>query len=235
MKTGFLYIVYKNHNREQDEFLFFKEALISIKSLRKFTNLPIYIKTDYPNFFENCEIENLFIEVFERISHLKYRTHQKLFLLEKLPFHITFFVDSDTLFINNPEVLISEDFDVQICREVCWKTHEEKNQPMLLRGFNSGFFIATNSEGYRSLIGKAIDIFHHPQSYASACEAPHFQGDQWYINQAFLHVFNLSIKILPSSWNLRPPLFPLIGNVITTPNLLHARGGEFLEGLKLIK
>ena len=107
MDVGFLYIIYKNFDKEQDELLFFNEALCSIKSLRNFTKLPIYIKTDYPNFFEHQGIENLFIEAFTRTPDLEYRTHQKLLSLKALPFGLTFFVDSDTLFLSNPEVLIS--------------------------------------------------------------------------------------------------------------------------------
>jgi len=235
MNVGFLYIIYKNFDKEQDELLFFNEALCSIKSLRSFTKLPIYIKTDYPNFFEHQGIENLFIEAFTRTPDLEYRTHQKLLSLKDLPFGLTFFVDSDTLFLSNPEVLISRDFDLQICREVCWKAYQKEKSPTLLRGFNSGFFIAKNTNKYHSLIAKAIDILQNPQSYSRLFDIPHFQGDQWYLNQALLRVFDLDIKILQPHWNIRPPLFSLINTALKNPKLLHARGGELTEGIKLIK
>ena len=202
----------------------------SIKSLRRFTNLPVTIKTDSPHFFDEQFDSNVTFEIFKRDAQKQqFKTHEKLFMLEQLPYDITFCVDTDTIFLDNPEYLLSlKEYDLQICRETFFKQPPVK----LLKIFNTGFFVAKRNEKWSRMMELAIDVFLNHDKYPEldyGCKSRPGEGDQWHINQAIDRVFDMSIGILPQQWNVRKPMLDHIDN----PKLLHCRGEELMDRLKI--
>jgi hypothetical protein len=87
MEKGYLYIAYGE--------AFTKEALLSIQSLRRFTNLPIALFTDQPeNLYKDAKID-----VVKNITANHIRA--KVDYIDQTPFEKTVFLDTDTVVIRN--------------------------------------------------------------------------------------------------------------------------------------
>jgi len=86
--NGFLYIVFGDS--------FTKEAILSIKSLKRYNNEPIAIFTDHEEFLE--EIKNDIDFIYKIEPHHK-RT--KVDFIKKTPFQKTIYLDSDTIIASN--------------------------------------------------------------------------------------------------------------------------------------
>ena len=120
-------------------------------------------------------------------------TFKKLYFLKTMPYETTIYVDTDTIFYDDPSKLISKDYDLAICRDA--KYSPTKKQGRLTRAFNTGFFIANRRKPFDELIKKAIEI--------CECENSGVICDQPAINQALEHVLDITIMILPQRWNVR--------------------------------
>lgn len=247
MSVGFQYIAYESRASFQKPLLYANETLRSIKSLRKFTDLPIHIRTDVHDFFEKSGEKNLEVTYFEKSEKdysqvttwedyrkenkgRLFKTYDKLYLLKDLPYDFTFCVDSDTVFLDNPEALISEDFDLQICKEVHWDQDYEDGIMFsaLTDCINTGFCFFKGGENYEKMMSIAIDSFENPQKYSlpglSTGGVP-AAGDQYYVNYALNFMLDFKIKLLPLEWNVRIPLF----NKVENPKLLHGRNGRMIN------
>lgn len=93
-ERGFLYIAFGD--------AFTKEALMSIKSLKKFNSEPVALFTDQP---QRDEFEGL-VDVYAQIQPRHIRA--KVDFIDKTPFEKTVYLDSDTLIVRN----ISDMFDI---------------------------------------------------------------------------------------------------------------------------
>ena len=223
MTQGVLYILYDLGSPID----YLDELKISIESLRKYCDLPITVYTDRDlvgqwrgfdnvNLVKIDELKELAPEEQREDQSKRGYTFLKLYALKNLPYDFTIFVDTDTYFLNDPSKLISEDNDLTICREIRYKRDAEKP---LTKKFNTGFFIAKRGKNFNSLIDKAIEIRNESaiKSHAWAC-------DQGAINQALDYTFDINLRILPQSWNVRSVIKDMVNNA----NLLHWHG----NGLK---
>jgi len=93
-ERGFLYIAFGD--------AFTKEALMSIKSLKKFNSEPVALFTDQPK-LDNFEG---LVDVYAQIQPRHIRA--KVDFIDKTPFEKTVYLDSDTLIVRN----ISDMFDI---------------------------------------------------------------------------------------------------------------------------
>ena len=210
MSQGILYILYdKGGQSPASKFCYLEELKRSIDSSIKFCDLPITVYTNKDSLTSigieskqvtivRKEIGNLPKEKREDSIHRGY-SYPKLALFKDLPYDTTIFLDVDTLLLDDPSKLISEEYDLAICREV---QYEWKNRHELTKDFNTGFFIANKGEGYDSLIDKAIELM---ERYNIKC-------DQRAINRAVNYVYDINIMLLPQKWNMRgehkPPMPP---------------------------
>jgi hypothetical protein len=201
MSTGITYIVYG----EDD---YYEKAKASITSLQRYCDLPIIIFSEREDFIlDGCD--SFLVEPHNE-SENKFKL--KLHLLEMPIFDQTLFVDADTKFLDNPEPLFSDDYDLAICREVDF----DSDSPIMTRWFNTGFFIANRSDSYFKLIKDSLDFFEKCEN--GEIEKPKLFSDQWAINESIRVNFKIKIKILPQKWNVRKPLLDVIDN----PSMIHS-------------
>ena len=197
MTQGVLYILYDLGSKIS----YIDELKTSIRSLRKHCDLPITVYTDRAPVGQCWGFDNVNLVKINELKELapdhkredpfdRGYAFLKLYALKDLPYDFTIFVDTDTYFLNDPSKLISEDNDLAICREVKYK--RDRTKPLTKR-FNTGFFIAKKGENFERLIHKAIEIR----------EGENIMCDQAAINQAIDYIWNIDIKILPQSWNVR--------------------------------
>ncbi len=111
-EKGYLYIAYGE--------AFTKEALLSIESLRRYTNLPIAIYTDRGD-IADIKREKLNISLIGEIkaNHLR----AKVDYMDQSPFVDTVFMDSDTVVVRNCDDMFDllERFDVAIVNDYARK------------------------------------------------------------------------------------------------------------------
>ena len=106
MSEGIFYIVYGESH-------YFREVKRSVESLRKHCDLPIAIFTD-----KNFQIDGCMSFLIE--TDIEYRSQPKstdrfrlkLELLKELPFKRTVYVDTDTLFLDDPSKLFENNYDI---------------------------------------------------------------------------------------------------------------------------
>lgn len=210
MTEGILYILYFDTDKEYKDNIFYKNLNNSILSLRKFCNLPITI---YTNLDLNLNFKNVEIKKRE-YNQRQDKTAQKLFWLKDLPYDTTIFIDVDTLFLDNPEKLISDDYDLAICREHrFFKAGNNNAHRRLKNELNTGFFIAKKGDIYSEVIDRAIDVYGgklpfeaYRKTFGPWDRRDTDWSDQWAINVGLEYVFDITIKILPQKWNVRFPL-----------------------------
>lgn len=206
MSEGILYIVYGESH-------YFTEAKRSIESLRKHCDLPIAIFTDKDFQIDGCM--SFLVETdIEHNADTEYtaKFRLKLELLKKLPFKRTVYVDTDTVFLDDPSKLFQNNYDIAICRE----TKFDGDSQVLGNWFNSGFFIANRNKQYENLIDKALSYWDEYDAGTFPRPKLYF-GDQFFINHAITKDFDLTLQVLPQKWNVRQPLFDLIEE----PSLIH--------------
>lgn len=200
MSEGVFYIVYGESH-------YFTEAKRSIESLRKHCDLPIAIFTD-----KDFQIDGCMSFLVETDSKYNDKFRLKLELLKELPFKRTVYVDTDTVFLDDPSKLFENNYDIAICRE----TRFGNNPEVLASWFNTGFFIANRNKRYENLIDKAL--FYWDEFDAGRLERPESSfSDQFFINHAITRDLDLTLQVLPQKWNVRQPLL----NVIEQPSLIH--------------
>ena len=206
MSEGIFYIVYGESH-------YFREVERSVESLRKHCDLPIAIFTDKNFQIDGCM--SFLIETdIEHNADTEYtaKFRLKLELLKELPFKRTVYVDTDTVFLDDPSKLFENNYDIAMCRE----TKFNGDSQVLANWFNSGFFIANRNKQYENLIDKAL--FYWDEYDAGRLVAPKSDfGDQFFINHAIARDFDLTLQVLPQKWNVRRPLLGLIEE----PSLIH--------------
>ncbi len=111
-EKGYLYIAYGE--------AFTKEALLSIESLRRYTDLPIAIFTNKKDIVEN-KMDDLKISLVGEIvaNHLR----AKVDYMDQSPFVNTVFMDSDTVVVRNCDDMFDllQRFDVAIVNDYARK------------------------------------------------------------------------------------------------------------------
>ena len=111
-EKGYLYIAYGE--------AFTKEALMSIKSLRRHTNLPIALYTDQDESILGSDMEG-HVNIFAKIqaNHLR----AKVDYMDMSPFVNTVFLDSDTVIVRNCDDMFDllDRFDVAIVNDYARK------------------------------------------------------------------------------------------------------------------
>ncbi len=245
MTSGFQYICYKRPRlvevetesekqtrpeRLKDPHGFFYETAESIMSIRRFSNLPITIKTDDPDFFSQVPADNITtIKMDKKFDHPFFRTHEKLYQLKDLPYDNTFLLDTETILLDNPETLLGSKQHIQIARETR-PTRNPLNR-VLTRQYNSGFVVVECNRHWKKIINQAIDVFENLDNYPLTEQEKansKWQGDQWFVHKAIDLIYDTKIGVLPQEWNVREALL----DVIEKPKLLHVRGNVVLEKKK---
>lgn len=111
-EKGYFYIAYGE--------AFTKEALLSIESLRRFTDLPIAVYTDQKDLVES-KAENLKINLVGEIvaNHLR----AKVDYMDQSPFLKTIFLDTDTVIVRNCDDMFDllDRFDIAIVNDYARK------------------------------------------------------------------------------------------------------------------
>ena len=215
MAQGILYIVYDSGAKIS----YVDNLKRSILSLRKNCDLPVTIYTDrmpisdFDEKLYNVKVVkikglNKLIPAEAREDRLgRGHTFLKLYAFKDLPYDSTIFADVDTIFLDDPSKLISKEHDLSICRDI--KYSLDAKQPLAKR-FNTGFFVAKKGKAFSALIEKAIEMREEGK------------GDQFAINKAMDFMFDINVRILPQSWNVRGK----IKELVDSPSLLHWHGVE---------
>lgn len=252
MTTGFQYICYKRPNEVEgehakhpeqgsrwrggssgklkDPYGYFYEVAESVMSLRRFSDLPITIKTDDPDFFNQVLVDNLtVIKIDQKFDRPFFRTHEKLYQLKDLPYDNTFLADTETIFLDNPETLLSNDQHIQIARETR-PPHRGELALYLLKIFNTGFIVVKCNKQWKKIIDQAVDIFENIDNYPliKIDEGLMWQGDQWFFNKAIDLIYDTRLGVLPQEWNVRAAML----DIIEKPKLIHVRANDLLEKQK---
>jgi len=211
MTKGILYILYDREENFSEDKKLLNLLKNSISSLREFCSLPITI---FSNLDLNLNFKN--VEIRKHVYNQDQdKTAQKLFWLKNLPYDVTIFIDLDTTFFDDPEQLISDDYDFAICREHRFRNGKGRGYPRLCKALNTGFFIAKRGKVYDEVMDKAMKVYEG--ELPCDCEKPSEWSDQWAINNGLEYVFDITIKILPQKWNVRNPL----KNKISDVKMLH--------------
>ncbi len=107
-EKGYLYIAYGE--------AFTKEALLSIESLKRFTDIPVAIFTDQPRDMVGDKVE-IYAQI--EANHLR----AKVDYMDQSPFINTVFLDSDTVIVRNCDDMFDllERFDVAIVNDYARK------------------------------------------------------------------------------------------------------------------
>ena len=245
MTAGFQYICYKRPRlvevetesekqtrpeRLKDPHGFFYETAESIMSIRRFSNLPITIKTDDPDFFSQVPADNITtIKMDKEFDRPFFRTHGKLYQLKDLPYDNTFLLDTETILLDNPETLLGSKQHLQIARET--RPPNDPLHSVLLRQYNSGFVVVECNKQWKKIINQAIDVFENFDNYPVTEQEKansKWQGDQWFVHKAIDLIYDTKIGVLPQEWNVRKALL----DIIEKPKLLHVRGKAALEKKK---
>ena len=164
-----------------------------------------------------------------KIDRPLFRTHEKLYELKDLPYDNTFLLDTETVFLDNPETLLGSGQHIQIARET-----RPPNNPLkrvLLRQYNSGFVVVECNKQWQKIINQAIDVFENLDDYPiteNEKKLASWQGDQWFVHKAIDLIYDTKIGVLPQEWNVRKTLL----DVIKKPKLIHVRGSVILEKTK---
>ena len=118
IERGYLYIAYGE--------AFTKEAIMSIKSLRRFTKLPIALYTDQ-KFITEKYAEEVGITLVGNITANHVRA--KVDYMDQSPFSETVFMDSDTVVIRNCDDMFDllKRFDVAIVNDYARKRKNKEH------------------------------------------------------------------------------------------------------------
>ena len=216
MTRGILYIAWLGESGNRHVF---ERLRKSIHSLRRFCDLPITIRTnaekedrDFLKFsFEDVHFKEVVIA-----NTKKFKFKAKLEGFSDLPYDITIFCDTDTVFYDDPEKIIDEEVDLSICRQQDWTRYKRNEERMLDKHINTGFFIAKNSKPFKNLIRRA---WKEAEAYESNESLSDPQGDQNFINAAINFSFDITMKILPQQWNVNEAIFESVENA----KLIHTK------------
>ena len=220
MKTGILYTIFKNEREPHKEKNFTENLLMSIASVRRFNDLPITVITDRDDLeleFNNLQIKKIKFEDYSiehKINNQRLTIRKLQIFKNHLPYEMTIFSDADILFLDNPEKIIDEKFDLSIARDCHFQ-----GPPRLGHMLNTGLYAVKNDRPFKSVVEKACDILHHRDSYPEIPKKIDPVGDQYFIHVALDYVYDIDIKILPAQWNVRAPLI----NEVKNPKVIHCK------------
>jgi hypothetical protein len=176
--------------------IYFRLTLMAIKNIRVYdTERPICIITDNTVFFEELNIENTIIKLFDYNNHLfpkinyendwnKYGLIPKIFQCYYSPFDVTMYLDVDMFFKSN----FNHFFDL----------FYESNQPILIPGLSDENNKSPSNWhwGFINEIMEVIDI-NIPQSFTTVV----------LYNQSILPIIEESMPFILSNldkWNVKP-------------------------------
>lgn len=186
MTKGFLYVA----NRKK----FVEEALISVKSLKRFNFEPVCIVLT-PE-LRTKEIEEVFDVIIENSELLDHSYLAKVVGLQESPFDHTIFLDGDTFVTDE----ISELFDllelVDFATTLEQKLHTASSENLRFRNifpeFNSGVIVYRNS----AIMNKVL------KDWLSYCIQHKMGNDMPGLREAVLLNFeDIRFSILPNSYN----------------------------------
>lgn len=191
MDRGYLYIAYGE--------AFTKEAMMSIRSLRRFTDLPIALFTDQPlEQFEN----NSMIDHVKSITanHLR----AKVDYMDDSPFNKTVFLDTDTVIVRNCDDMFDllDRFDVGVVIDFARKRKkysltvpEYGEIPYAFSEANSGVIAFNSSERTKNFLRMWKDYFYKYFRETNGWDQISFRVSLW----------NSDIKLthMPFEYNVR--------------------------------
>lgn len=192
-EKGYLYIAYGE--------AFTKEALMSIESLRRYTDLPIAIYTDQKEIAENKK-EKLNITLIGEIvaNHLR----AKVDYMDQTPFLKTVFMDSDTVVIRNCDDMFEllERFDVAIVNDYARKrlkyskvVPEYGEIPYAFSEANSGVVAFNSSTRTQTFLKMWKEYFYKYYHQTNGWDQVSFRISLWKSNVRIHH--------MPFEYNVR--------------------------------
>lgn len=186
---GYLYIAYGES--------FTKEALLSIESLRRFTDLPIALFTDQP---KECVTENISIYAQIKVNHLR----AKVDYMDMSPFEKTVFLDSDTVVVRNCDDMFDllDRFDVAIVNDYARKRKkysdivpEYREIPYAFSEANSGVIAFNNSTRTQAFLKMWKEYFYKYFRETNGWDQVSFRISLWNSNVRIHH--------MPFEYNVR--------------------------------
>ena len=192
-EKGYLYIAYGE--------AFTKEALMSIQSLRRFTDLPIAVYTDKKSLVES-KSEELNINLIGEIvaNHLR----AKVDYMDQSPFVNTVFLDTDTVIVRNCDDMFDllERFDVAIVNDYARKREkyskivpEYGNIPYSFSEANSGVIAFNSSTRTQTFLKMWKEYFYQYFRETNGWDQISFRISLW--------KGNVKIHHMPFEYNVR--------------------------------
>jgi hypothetical protein len=196
-QNGYLYIAYGK--------AFTKEALLSIESLRRFTQIPIALYTDQePDSFDENQKkfikENISIFANMKANHLR----AKVDYMDQSPFENTVFLDSDTVIVRNCDDMFDllDRFDVAIVNDYARKRKkysdivpEYGEIPYAFSEANSGVIAFNNSTRTQTFLKMWKEYFYKYFRETNGWDQISFRISLW--------KSNINLHHMPFEYNVR--------------------------------
>ena len=233
-------------------------AAHSIRSLRGVSDLPIVFMTPFPEIADLGEIENVTIIKTEpnpsKIRREQGGTDSNLFFnsdvfktklldikerLSETEKDTLIYVDADTRFLADPLEVISDCYDIAICREAVFDVEKRTRLfgEVVRQSYNTGFLALNKTERTIDLIEQTLLTY---QEFISKLNDLDWQkgriknNELWCNDQKALNICLgkdplIKILVLPNEWNVRKHII----NEIKNPKMyhihnLHKKTGPFL-------
>ena len=192
-EKGYLYIAYGE--------AFTKEALMSIESLRRFTDLPIAVYTDQKELVES-KVELLNINLVGEIiaNHLR----AKVDYMDQSPFVKTVFLDTDTVIVRNCDDMFDllDRFDISIVNDYARKRKKYADTvpeygeiPYAFSEANSGVIAFNNSTRTQTFLKMWKEYFYKYFRETNGWDQISFRISLWKSNVRIHH--------MPFEYNVR--------------------------------
>jgi len=190
--NGFLYIVFGDS--------FTKEAILSIKSLKRYNNEPIAIFTDHEEFLE--EIKNDIDFIYKIEPHHK---RAKVDFIKKTPFQKTIYLDSDTIIASNISDIFEllDKFDIAYTidfarkrKNMSEKIKEYSEIPYSFSEINGGVLAFRKNNYVDEFLDKWKNYFYKFFAETNGWDQPSLRIALW--------ESNLKLICLPFEYNVRP-------------------------------
>ena len=192
-EKGYLYIAYGK--------AFTKEALMSIRSLRKYTKMPIALYTDSKEISKEIQDElgiNLVGEI--QVNHLR----AKVDYMDQSPFVKTVFLDSDTVIVRNCDDMFEllDRFDIAIVNDYARKRKkysdivpEYGEIPYAFSEANSGVIAFNSSTRTQTFLKMWKEYFYKYYKETNGWDQVSFRISLW--------KSNVKIHHMPFEYNVR--------------------------------
>lgn len=192
LDKGFLYIVFGNS--------FTKEAVLSIKSLKRYNNEPVAIFTDNEKLLEEIKNE---IDFIYKINPKHIRA--KVDFIGKSPFKKTIYLDSDTIIVSNISDIFEllNKFDVAYTLDFARKRKNMSEKikkyseiPYSFSEINGGVLAFRKDNNVDEFLNKWKDYFYKFFVETNGWDQPSLRIALW--------ESNLKLVCLPFEYNIRP-------------------------------